>query len=81
MANISTKRHATIELSEKDWDMIKGVYNLIDNIKCELEDVGLELDSPEVYFNDFGKEYSVGELFQSIYYAIDELYCEKSGLC
>ncbi len=80
MAKISTNRHATIELSEEDWKKIDEVYEMIDRISDQLSDIGLELDSPEVKFKGFGEDYSIGEHLQSVYYAIDELYCEKSGL-
>lgn len=80
MAKISAKRHATIELTEEDWKKIEEVYDMIDRISNELADIGLELDSPEVKFKDCGEGCATGEHLQNIYYAIDELYCEKSGL-
>lgn len=80
MAKISTKRHATIELSEEDWNKIGEVYNLIDDISNDLADIGLELDSPEVVYKDFGKDYAIGEHLENVYNAIDQLFCEKSGL-
>ncbi len=80
MAKISAKRHVTIELSEEDWNKIEEVYDMIDRISNELADIGLELDSPEVSFKGFSEEYAIGEHLQSVYYAIDELNCERSGL-
>ena len=80
MAKISTKRHATIELTEEDWNKINEVYDMIDCINQDLADIGLELDSPEVNFEGFSEGYAIGEHLQSVYYAIDELLCEKSGL-
>ncbi len=80
MAKISAKRHATIELTEEDWKKIEEVYDMIDRISNELADIGLELDSPKVKFKDCGEGYATGEHLQSVYYAIDELNCERSGL-
>lgn len=80
MAKISTKRNAIIEISEEDWEKINAVYDIIDHINCKLADIDLELDSPEVNFKGFGEGYAIGEKLQSIYYAIDELNCERSGL-
>ena len=80
MAKISTKRNAIIELSDEDWNKINEVYDIIDRITCDLADIGLELDSPEVKFKGCGEGYATGEHLQTIYYAIDELTCERSGL-
>lgn len=80
MAKVSTNRHATIELSEEDWKKIDEVYEMIDRISDQLSDIGLELDSPEVKFKGFGEDYAIGEHLYNVYCAIDELYCEKSGL-
>lgn len=80
MAKVSAKRHATIELSEEDWKKIEAVYDMIINIMAGLEDIGLELNSPEVKYEGFGEGYAIGEHLQSVYYAIDELNCERSGL-
>lgn len=78
MANISAKRHATIELSEEDWKKINAVYNILSDIDAELEDVGLEFDSPEVKYEGFN-DYPIGEQLESLYNAIDELQCERTG--
>lgn len=81
MAKIKTKRNAIIELSEEDWKKINEVYDIIDTISNDLAEIGLELDSPEVTFKNCGGEgYATGEHLQTIYYAIDELNCERSGL-
>lgn len=80
MAKISTNRHATIELSEEDWKKIDEVYEMIDRISNELAGIDLELDSPEVSFKGFSEGYAIGEHLQSVYYAIDELNCKRSGL-
>lgn len=80
MAKITVKRHATIELLEEDWEKIEAVYSMIDRIKRNLEDFCLELDSPEVTYKGFGEGFAIGEQLDSVYNAIEELYCEKSGL-
>ena len=80
MAKVSTTRHATIELTDEDWNKIEEVYDMIGLISDKLADMGLELDSPEVSFKGFNEGYAIGEHLQSVYYAIDELNCERSGL-
>lgn len=50
MPKVSTKRHATIEISEEDWNKLCEVYDMIEGISNELADIGLELDSPEVTY-------------------------------
>lgn len=80
MAKISINRHATIELSEEDWNKINEVYDIIDRISNELADIGLELDSPEVSFKGFSEGYAIGEHLYNVYCGIDGLNCGRSGL-
>ena len=80
MATVSAKRCATIKLSEEDWNKIKAVQDMLDNIKNELEDIGLELDSPEVTYETFDEEHDIGDQLDSLWYAIDDLGCHMSGL-
>lgn len=80
MAKISTTKCATIELSEEDWSKLGEVYNMLDDLQVELNDNGLEFDSPEVAYEGFGKDYAVGEHLENVFNALDELLCCKSGL-
>lgn len=80
MATVSAKRHATIELSEEDWNKINAVYDILSKINGDLEDIGLEFDSPEVKYEGFDEGYPIGEQLESLYNAIDELQCEREGL-
>lgn len=80
MAKITTNRCATVKLSDEDWNKIVAVYDMLHNIENELIDTGLELDSPEVKYENFDEGYSVGDHLQSIMYDIDELNCIRRGL-
>ena len=80
MAKISTTRSATIELSEEDWSKLDEVYTMLGDLYAELNENDLELDSPEVVYEGFGKDYAVDEHLENVYNALDELLCCKSGL-
>lgn len=80
MAKVSTQQSAIVKISEEDWKKIEAVYDMLNNIKDDLQEIGLELDSPEVKYEAFDREHSIGDQLESLWYAIDELDCQMSGL-
>lgn len=80
MAKVSAQQSAIVKISEEDWNKITEVYDMLNKIKDDLMEIGLELDSPEVKYESFGGEYSIGDQLDSLWYAIDDLECHMSGL-
>lgn len=80
MAKVSTQQSAIVKISEEDWKKIEAVYDMLNNIKDDLMEIGLELDSPEVKYEVSDREQSIGDQLDSLWYAIDDLNCKMSGL-